>query len=88
MFTDNAGKGLKISGRQPLSFRAWPYMEYDLENTRHNYELPDRDFVNINIDYKVHGVGGSNSWGKRTLPQYILDGNKPWSYGFILSVAD
>ncbi len=76
--------GLVIEGLQPLSFRAWPYTEDDLEKAKHDHELPDRDFINLNIDYKVHGVGGNNSWGKRTLPQYTLDGNKPWSYGFII----
>ncbi len=81
---DKVGKGIEIAGLQPLSFRAWPYTESDLEKALHDYELPDRDFINLNIDYKVHGVGGNNSWGKRTLPQYTIDGNKPWSYGFII----
>ena len=83
-FTDDHGKGIKVKGLQPLSFRAWPYTEEDLEQAGHNYQLPDRDLININIDYKVHGVGGNNSWGKRTLPQYTIDGNKPYSYGFVL----
>ena len=76
--------GLEISGVQPLLFRAWPYTEDDLENAKHDYELPDRDFINVNIDLKVHGVGGNNSWGKRTLPQYTIDGSKKYSLGFII----
>ena len=83
-FQDKNGTGVEIEGLQPLSFRAWPYTEDDLEKAKHDYELPDRDFINLNIDYKVHGVGGNNSWGKKTLPQYTIDGNKPWSYGFII----
>ncbi len=88
VFSDKEGKGLKFEGQQPLSFRAWPYMEDDLENTKHNYELPRRDFINVNIDYKVHGVGGTDSWGERTLPCYTIDGNKELNYGFILSVIE
>ncbi len=84
-FRDQLTAGLRITGLQPLSFRAWPYTEEDLEKATHDYELPDRDFINVNIDYKLHGVGGNNSWGKRTLPQYTLDGNKPWSFGFIIT---
>jgi beta-galactosidase len=83
-FQDESGNGIEISGLQPLSFRAWAYTEEDLEKAKHDYQLPDRDFINLNIDYKVHGVGGNNSWGKRTLPQYTLDGNKQWSYGFVI----
>ena len=76
--------GLEIRGVQPLSFRAWPYTEDDLEKAKHDYELPNRDFINVNIDLKMHGVGGNNSWGKRTLPKYTIDGNKPYSLGFII----
>ena len=50
--------------------------------------LPKKDFINVNIDYKVHGVGGSNSWGKRTLPYYTIDGNQEWSYGFTMRVIE
>jgi beta-galactosidase len=30
-------------------------------------------------------VGGTDTWGRRTLPQYTIDGNKPHHYAFILS---
>lgn len=75
---------VKISGLQPLCFRAWPYGEEDLEGKRHTYELPVRDFINVNIDLHIHGVGGNDSWGARTLDKYSIDGNKPYTYGFIL----
>ena len=42
-------------------------------------------FVNLNIDLNVHGVGGVDTWGQRTLPQYTIDGNKPYHYSFILT---
>ena len=42
-------------------------------------------FVNLNIDLNIHGVGGIDTWGRRTLPQYTIDGNKPYRYAFILS---
>jgi beta-galactosidase len=29
-------------------------------------------------------VGGVDTWGSRTLPQYTIDGNKPYHYAFIL----
>lgn len=83
-FTDSHGYGLEFVGLQPLSFRAWPYTEEDLEQAGHNYQLPSRNLININLDLKVHGLGGSNSWSKRTLPQYTIDGNQPYRFGFII----
>ena len=75
---------LKIQGCQPLCIRAWDYGEEDL-NVNHPNELNRGHFVNLNIDLTVHGVGGTDTWGKRTLPQYTIPGNQPHRYSFILS---
>ena len=40
--------------------------------------------MNLNVDLNVHGVGGSDSWGARTLEKYTIDGNKPYYYGFVM----
>ena len=76
---------LRIDGLQPLCIRAWDYGEEDLEPAKHPCEIQRGRFVNLNIDLNVHGVGGIDTWGQRTLPQYTIDGNKPYHYGFILS---
>ena len=75
---------LHISGFQPLCIRAWDYGEEDLEQADHPHEIQRGRFVNLNIDLNVHGVGGVDTWGQRTLPQYTIDGNKPYHYAFIL----
>ncbi|MBN2590788.1 MAG: DUF4981 domain-containing protein [Sedimentisphaerales bacterium] len=82
--TDQNGNKIQVTGLQELCFRAWPYTEDDLEKAKHDYELPVRDFINLNIDLNIHGVGGNDAWGARTMDQYTIDGNKPYSYGFIL----
>ena len=84
----SAGKAekLRIDGNQPLCIRAWDYGEEDLEGVRHPNEIVRGRFVNLNIDANIHGVGGTDTWGKRTLPQYTIDGNKPHHYSFVLSV--
>ena len=76
---------LNIEGYQPLCIRAWDYGEEDLEGAKHPHEIQRGRFVNLNIDLNVHGVGGIDTWGQRTLPQYTIDGNKPYHYAFILS---
>jgi len=75
---------IKITGLQPLNFRAWPYTEDDLENTRHDYQLPKRDFINLNIDLNIHGVGGDDTWGAKTMEKYTNAGNKPYHLDFIM----
>jgi beta-galactosidase len=75
---------IKVTGLQPLNFRAWPYTEDDLENTRHDYQLPKRDFINLNIDLNIHGVGGDDTWGAKTMDKYTNSGNKPYHLGFIM----
>ena len=83
-FTDQRGNAIGVTGLQPLCFRAWPYSEDDLEKAKHPFDLPKRDFINVNIDLNIHGVGGDDSWGAPTMEKYTCSGNKPYSYGFIL----
>ncbi len=81
----NGKSTLNIQGCQPLCIRAWDYGEEDLEGARHPNEIQRGRFVNLNIDANIHGVGGVDTWGQRTLPQYTINGNKPYHYAFILS---
>ena len=81
----NKKNTLRIEGCQPLNIRAWDYGEEDLEGAAHPNEIRRGRFVNLNIDLNVHGVGGTDTWGKRTLPQYTIDARQPYNYSFILS---
>jgi len=82
------GGTLRIDGLQPLCIRAWDYGEEDLDAApRHPQDLQRGRFVNLNIDLNIHGVGGVDTWGQRTLPQYTIDGNQPYHYAFILSLC-
>lgn len=87
-FSTQNNDTIKISGLQPLNFRAWPYTEDDLENTGHNYQLPKRDFINLNIDLNIHGVGGDDTWGAKTMEKYTNPGNKPYHFGFIMEYVE
>jgi beta-galactosidase len=80
----NGKSTLLISGLQPLCIRAWDYGEEDLEPAKHPCEIQRGRFVNLNIDFNVHGVGGIDTWGQRTLPQYTIDGNLPYCYAFVM----
>ena len=77
---------LRIDGCQPLCIRTWDYGEEDIEDAPHPYQLKRGKFINVNIDLNIHGVGGADTWGKHTLPQYTIDGNQRQKYGFILTI--
>jgi len=82
---DQQGRGLRIvAAGEPLSFRTWPYTLRGVEQADHDYELPRRQFNTVFVDYKLHGVGGDNSWGACTHPEYTLPGNQPYTLKFVL----
>jgi len=81
--TDRGGTGLLAVGMPLLSVSAWPFSRQDLEQAKHTNELPRRDFITVNLDYKQMGVGGDDSWGARTHPEYMLPA-KPYTYRFRL----
>ena len=49
----------------------------------HVNDIVPRDIVSLNIDYGQMGVGGDDSWGKRTLQKYSLN-EKSYDYAFTL----
>jgi beta-galactosidase len=86
-FTNHNGTGIKIMGLPQIDISAWPYAMEDLEAATHDYQLPDRPFYSIQVDYKQRGVGGNNSWGLKPLDKYRLLGKK-YNYAFMILPAD
>jgi beta-galactosidase len=80
---DKDGAGLLAVGMPLLSISAWPYSMDDLEQAKHIHEPARKDFITVNLDYRQMGVGGDDSWGARTHPEYMLPA-KPYSYRFRL----
>ncbi|MCB0746106.1 MAG: DUF4981 domain-containing protein [Ignavibacteriae bacterium] len=85
-FTNNTGEGLLAIGDPTLSVSAWPYSLQDLEQAKHISDLPHRDFITVNLDYKQMGVGGINTWSSvaRPLPEFSLPSNESYNYEFYL----
>lgn len=68
------GEGLLItrpaaSGSEPFAFSAWHYTAQDIDAATHANELQPRDFITLNINEKILGLG-SNSWGSEVLDSY------------------
>ncbi len=49
----------------------------------HVNDVKPRDLISLDIDFGQMGVGGDDSWGKRTLQQYSLN-KKSYKYSFAL----
>ncbi len=81
--TDNHGTGLMAVGMPLLSVSAWPFSMDDLAKAMHIHELPRRDFITLNLDYRQMGVGGDDSWGALPHEEYRLPA-KPYTYRFRL----
>jgi len=81
-----SGPALEVvaSAAAPLNVSARRYKSQTLEAYKYSYQLPPSDSVYLNIDYRVNGVAGINTWGARPLPEYQLHSDKPMSYQFIL----
>jgi beta-galactosidase len=69
--------------RSYLNISAWPYTMEDLENADHISDLPIRDNITINLDYKQKGVGGERLGILDVHDEYKLKKNKLLSYTFL-----
>ena len=85
--TDRKGRGMlfemdKENG--PMMFSALPYTPHEMENAMHPYELPAIHYTVVRAAKAQMGVGGDDSWGARTHPEYLLDtkGKMKFSFAF------
>ena len=86
--TDQDGRGWRFTALETngtcttadeaavLCFSARHFLHRDLESAEHNWMLPKRDFITLNIDLGQAGVGGDDSWHARELPQFRLSDNR------------
>ncbi len=79
--TDENGHGLLFTG-DGMSFSALPYTPQELEAAAHAYELPPVHYTVIRAALAQMGIAGDDSWGARTLDQFLLDVSEPVSFTF------
>lgn len=98
--TNKQGYGLQFTGMPLLSVCAHHNIMEDFESPertdgrqaqgvrpvrRHTSDVKPRDLTSVNIDYKQMGVGGDNSWGAWTHPEYRLT-EKAYAYSFRINI--
>lgn len=85
--TNESGRGIRFSSNEEFECSVLPYSAEELEKTSHSHKLPEagrRSVVRINAAQM--GVGGDDSWGSWTHPEYTLHANRNYSYSFVISI--
>lgn len=84
------GDGILVIGSQPLNVSAWNFPMQDIMHVsplverRHGGSIRKQDMVWFNIDLQQMGVGGDNSWGAKTHPEYtITPDDKQYSFTIV-----
>ena len=79
--TDKKGRGMLFTG-DGMNFSALPYTPHELENARHDFELPQVHYTVVRVSKQQMGVGGDDSWGARTHKEYLLDVSRKMEFQF------
>ena len=86
-FSDEDGAGLIIYGLPKLNLSAHLYALENLTSATHTYMVEQNGPVTVNVDYKVMGLGGDDSWNPRTHEEYLIQPNS-YDFSFMLRFTD
>ena len=79
--TDQKGRGMRFEGDN-MEFSALPWTPHEVENARHEFELPPVHYTVVRVAAQQMGIAGDDSWGSRTHPEYLLDVSNPMTFTF------
>lgn len=68
---DLRGRGLRFEGEE-LSVNVLPWTPHEIESATHVQELPPVQHTVVRVALQQMGVGGDDTWGARTHPEYLL----------------
>jgi len=82
--TDDRGAGLRFDAEGGMEFSALPWTPGEIEAATHPNLLPPSHRTVLRPALMRRGVGGDDSWGARTLPEYRLPtrGTLRFRFGF------
>lgn len=83
-FTRMDGRGLELQAVVPVECSALPYSPAEIEAADHVYKLGASDKTVIRVAHRQMGVGGDDSWGSHTHPDFLLYANRPYAFSFSL----
>ncbi|NTW40794.1 MAG: DUF4981 domain-containing protein [Cellulomonadaceae bacterium] len=68
--TDGQGAGLRFDCPEGMEFSALPWTPFEIENARHPVDLPPIQHTILRPALMRRGVGGDDSWGAMTHPEF------------------
>ncbi|MEA5052581.1 MAG: glycoside hydrolase family 2 TIM barrel-domain containing protein [Propionicimonas sp.] len=80
--TDDSGAGLRFDSPDPMEFSALPWTPFEVENALHPVDLPPIQRTVLRPALMRRGVGGDQSWGARTHPEYLLPAGEELVFRF------
>ena len=78
---DLKGRGVEFSGDN-LSVNVLPWTPHEVESAAHEHELPPVNYTVVRVALGQMGVGGDDSWGAETHPEYLLPKEKDLRFTF------
>ncbi|MGL4738600.1 MAG: beta-galactosidase small subunit family protein, partial [Cellulosilyticaceae bacterium] len=78
--TDHRGSGMRFQAEGEMNFSFLPYTPHQIEEAAHHYELPPVTQTVIKTSMRHSGVGGDDSWGARTHPEYCLPAQNDYHF--------
>jgi len=78
--TDDRGDGVMFYANYN-GFSALPFTVHEIEEAMHHTELPPVHFTHVRIGQQM-GVGGDDTWGAKTHPEYMLNNHKEIGISF------
>jgi beta-galactosidase len=72
---DARGRGMRFEG-EDLSVSVLPWTPHEIDNAQHDVELPPIHFTHVRVGLAQNGVGGDDTWGAQTHPEYRIDNSK------------
>ena len=81
--TDRNGHGLRFEGHE-LSVSVLPNSPHEIDCARHPNELPPYLHTYVRVGLAQMGVGGDDTWGALTHPEFMIDNSKPLELTFTM----
>lgn len=82
-YADRKGRGIRFEmDKEPMMFSALPYTPHEIENAMHPYELPQIHYTVVRVAKAQMGIGGDDSWGAYTHPEYLLNADRKMEFSF------
>lgn len=66
-----------------MEFSALPWTPFEIENAEHPWQLPPSGRTVVRATWRRRGVGGDDSWGARTHPEFLLP-TGPLHFSFMM----